>query len=512
MSLAVELRGITKRFGDFAANDSVDLKIASGTIHGVIGENGAGKSTALKLLYGQLKPDSGEIWIQGQKKVWRSPMDAIHSGLGMVHQHFMLAGPYSVLENIVLGAETSAPKWKWLPRALRPIDLDSARSKLQALMKRYHLEVSLDAPIEELPVGLQQRVEILKLLYRDAQILILDEPTAVLTPQEVSGLFTQLRQLRSEGKTLILITHKLKEVMELTDEVTCLRAGKVSGHVQTSQSSPEKLAELMVGRKVLLQVEVPPPPVLGPAIVEIESLVRKDVARPLAGLNLNLRGGEIVGIAGVEGNGQSELLRAILCPADPVNRTSGTIKILGKDVSHFTPAQIRDLGVAVVPEDRQLEGLLLERPAFENFLLGIHRDPSLSTLGFLSNQRVRARTSKAMEEFDVRPRRPDLDAGRMSGGNQQKLIIAREFSRNPKFLIAAQPTRGVDVGAIEFIHSQIIAARSGGAAVLLISSELDEVLSLSDRVLVMFHGKIVGEFARGQVSDQQIGLLMGGAG
>ncbi len=509
--LAVQLSAIAKRFGDCIANEAIDLRVEAGTIHGIIGENGAGKSTAMKMLYGQYPPDTGEIFVFGEKKAWRSPMDAIAAGLGMVHQHFMLASPYTVLENIVLGAETSRSVWRWLPRFIRPIDLSSARARLELLMKRYHLEVDLDATIESLPVGIQQRVEILKLLYRDARILILDEPTAVLTPQEITELFKNLRVLKSEGKTILIITHKLKEVMEITDRVTCFRAGRISGEVTTRDSSPEQLAELMVGRKVLLTVEVPPQPPLGAPALELVGLSRIDVARPLNSLNLSIRAGEVVGIAGIEGNGQTELLRAILHPADPLNRSAGQVKILGHDVSDWPASRIRDLGVAVVPEDRHVEGLLLERPAFENFLLGIHRDAEFTRFGLMSRSAVRASTARAMEAYDVRPRKPDMETGRMSGGNQQKLIIAREFERNPKFVIAAQPTRGVDVGAIEFIHRRILQARGEGAGVLLISSELDEVLALSDRILVLFHGKFVGEFQRGQASDRELGLLMGGA-
>ena len=503
---AVELRGLTKRFGNVVANAGVDLRVERGSIHGVIGENGAGKSTAMKMLYGILTPDAGEIFVNGKSRVWTSPSDAIAAGIGMVHQHFMLAGPYSALDNIVLGAE---------PVRLGVIERAKARARLETLARQYGLPVEWDETIDKLPVGMQQRIEILKLLYRDAHILILDEPTAVLTPQETNELFRNLRKLRDEGKTILLITHKLKEVMSFTDRVTVFRAGKVTGEMRTSETNPQELANLMVGRKVVLNIDVAP------------ARPRDELAMDIAGLSLagavagsrhkisqvgfSIKRGEIVGIAGVEGNGQSELLQAILHPRDLLCRTAGTVRFLGKDVTSWEAWRIRDLGVAVIPEDRQQEGLLLQRPVSENFLLGLQRSTAFSHAGFLNATALQTAAARAVEEYDVRPRELTIPAGKLSGGNQQKLVVAREFQRKPRVLIAAQPTRGVDVGAIEFIHNRIVRARDDGAGVLLVSFELDEILTLSDRILVMYEGRIVAEFTRGQVSEQELGLKMAGS-
>ena len=502
---AVELRELSKRFGNVAANAGVNLRVAGSTIHGVIGENGAGKSTAMKLLYGMLRPDAGEILLEGTRYVWASPADAIARGIGMVHQHFMLAGPYSALDNILLGAE---------PIRRGVIDRPAARRRLEALARQYGLPVDWDRPIEELPVGVQQRVEILKLLYRNARVLILDEPTAVLTPQETNGLFENLTKLRAEGKTILLVTHKLRDVMSFTDHVTVFRAGKVTGELPTSQTSPQELANLMVGRKVVLSIQVPP---AQPRLEQALEVANLNLTGPagsrhrLAGISFCVRCGEIVGIAGVEGNGQSELVQAILHPRDSKCRTAGTVKVLDHDVTSWTALRIRELGVAVIPEDRLQEGLLPERPVRENFLLGLQRSRAFSTAGLLDSRKLAEAATLAVKDYDVRPPDLDLPAGKLSGGNQQKLIVAREFQRQPRLLIAAQPTRGVDVGAIEFIHQRIVRARDEGAGVLLVSSELDEVLTLSDRILVMYEGRIVAEFARGQATERELGLKMGGA-
>jgi general nucleoside transport system ATP-binding protein len=503
---AVELRGLTKQFGSVLANKEVNLRVEPGTIHGVIGENGAGKSTAMKMLYGIFPPDAGEIFVHGQKRVWNSPADAIAAGIGMVHQHFMLAGPHSALDNILLGAE---------PVRLGVIERKKARACLEALALQYGLPVDLNQPIETLPVGVQQRVEILKLLYRDAKILILDEPTAVLTPQETMALFQHLKKLRDEGKTIILITHKLKEVMALTDRITVLRNGEVTGELSTSQTTPQDLANLMVGRKVILSIDVSPAQIRPEEAIEVSALhLAGAVAgsrHKLSDVNFLVKRGEIVGVAGVEGNGQSELLQAILHPRDSRCRTSGTVRFLGEDVTTWHASKIRDLGVAVIPEDRQQEGLLLERPVSENFLLGLQRNSAFSHAGFLRTANLDQTAAQAVAEYDVRPRELALRAGQLSGGNQQKLIVAREFQRKPRVLIAAQPTRGVDVGAIEFIHNRIVRARDEGAGVLLISFELDDILTLSDRILVMYEGRIVAEFLRGQVTERELGLKMAGS-
>ena len=504
---AVELRGLTKHFGSVEANAGVNLRVEPGTIHGVIGENGAGKSTAMKMLYGIFPPDAGEILVNGKPCAWGSPADAIAAGIGMVHQHFMLAGPYSALDNILLGAEPR--RWGIM------IDRKRARAQLEALASRYGLAVNWDEPIESLPVGVQQRIEILKLLYRDAQILILDEPTAVLTPQETNDLFRNLKKLRDEGKTILLITHKLKEVMSFTDQVTVFRAGKVTGELSTAETNPQELANLMVGRKVVLNIDVPLARPREEKAIEVTNLcLAGSVAgsrHKLTEISFSVKCGEIVGIAGVEGNGQSEVLQAILHPRDPRCRTSGSVKFMGEDVTAYETLRIRDLGVAVIPEDRQQEGLLLERPVSENFLLGLQRSPAFSHAGFLNSASLQKAATQAVEEYDVRPRDLTLPAGKLSGGNQQKLIVAREFQRKPRVLIAAQPTRGVDVGAIEFIHNRIVRARDEGAGVLLVSFELDDILTLSDRILVMYEGRIVAEFSRDEVTERELGLKMAGS-
>ena len=530
---AIELRSLTKRFGNVMANTGVSLRVEPGTIHGIVGENGAGKSTAMKMLYGMYQPDAGEIFVRGKNCIWASPSDAIAVGIGMVHQHFMLAGPYSALDNILLGAE---------PLRWGMIDRRQARAKLEALARQYGLPVNWERPVEELTVGIQQRIEILKLLYRDATILILDEPTSVLTPQETKDLFSNLQKLRAEGKTILVITHKLKEVMDFTDRVTVFRDGKVTGELLTSNTNPEELANLMVGRKVQLRIDVPPGQPRAELALEVADLNLADPHRggaatksgrdafhsvpdnseesgtlwkaslpKLSNVSFSVRRGEIVGIAGVEGNGQSELLQAILHPRDARCRTSGTVRFLAKDVTQWTALRIRDLGVALIPEDRQHEGLMLGRPVSENFMLGLQRRPAFSHAGFLNSRTLAQTASQALEEYDVRPQDLGIAAGNLSGGNQQKLIVAREFQRQPKVLIAAQPTRGVDVGAIEFVHRRIVRARDEGAGVLLISSELDEIQALSDRMLVMYEGRIVAEFLRGQVSERELGLKMGGA-
>jgi len=502
---AVELRGLTKQFGSVLANAGVNLRVKAGTIHGVIGENGAGKSTAMKILYGMLRPDAGEILLSGKKCVWASPSDAIARGIGMVHQHFMLAGPYSALDNILLGAE---------PLRWRMIDRRGARARLEVLARQYGLPVEWDRPIEELPVGVQQRVEILKLLYRQADILILDEPTAVLTPQETNDLFANLQKLRAEGKTVLLITHKLKDVMSFTDRITVFRAGKVTGEVETSRTNPQELANLMVGRKVVLNIEVPLARPRAEPAIEVAGLSlsgRAGSRQRLSEVTFSVRRGEIIGLAGVEGNGQSELLHAILHPSNSRCRTAGTVRILGEDVTACDPLRIRDLGVAVIPEDRLQEGLLLERSVSENFLLGLQRSSAFSRAGFLRLKDLAKAAARAVAGYDVRPPDLTMSAGKLSGGNQQKLIVAREFQRQPRVLIAAQPTRGVDVSAIEFIHTRIVQARDDGAGVLLVSSELDEILTLSDRILVIFEGRIVAEFRRGEVTERELGLKMGGA-
>ncbi len=512
---AVEFRRLSKSFHGVQANVDISLKVKKGTIHAIIGENGAGKSTAMKMLYGTYMPDSGEIWIHGKPwggrmKSWSSPMDAIRCGIGMVHQHFMLSAPHTALDNILLGVETSHPFFSWLPRSLRPISRDQARGKLNRIADQFGLKVDWAAKVETLSVGIQQRIEILKLLYRDAEILILDEPTAVLTPQETSELFVQLRKLCQLGKTVIIITHKLKEVMSVADHVTIFRAGKVVGEREIAETQIEELATLMVGRKVKLQAETPPPPQLGEPVLEVSDLSLQS-RRGLRNVNFQVRSGEIVGISGVEGNGQAELLQILLHPRDDAASKTGWVRILGKDTARLTTEQVKALGVGVIPDDRLRDGLLLDRPVQDNFLLGLQRRKPFSRKGILSYSKLSQEVSRAIKEYDIRPPLLQAKAGGLSGGNQQKIVIAREFKYSPKFLIASQPTRGVDVGAIEFIHKKILMAREEGSGVLLISSELDEILALSDRILVMFDGKILAEFKRGEATEKALGLRMGGA-
>ena len=502
---AVELRGLTKRFGATLANSNINLRVKAGSIHGIVGENGAGKSTAMKMLYGIHQPDSGEILINGKACSWSSPADAIAGGVGMVHQHFMLAGPHTALDNIILGSE---------PARFGRIGRGRAKGRLEGLASRYGLPVEWERPVEELSVGVQQRVEILKLLYRDASILILDEPTAVLTPQETNDLFRNLARLRDEGKTILLITHKLKEVMAFTDRVTVFRAGQVAGETATSETEAQKLADMMVGRRVALETTVARGHTRAEMGIEVSKLNLGEVGsrHRLSDVSFTIKRGEILGIAGVEGNGQSELLHALLHPREPECRTSGQVKFLGQDVSDWPTRRIREIGIAVIPQDRHAEGLLLNWSLSENFLLGRQRQPQFQCYGWLRPASLANASSRGIRDYDVRPPDATMAAGNLSGGNQQKLIFAREFQTAPQVLLAAQPTRGVDVGAIEFIHQRIIKARDDGAAVLLISSELDEILALSDRILVMYEGRIVAEFERGKVTERELGLKMGGHG
>ena len=502
-TMAVELRGITKQFGPVPANAGVDMHVKAGTIHGIIGENGAGKTTAMNILYGLIRPDAGKILIRGHERQWSSSSEAIADGIGMVHQHFMLAGPCTALDNVIVGAEPL--RWGIIQRK-------RVRAELDTLATQYGIPVNWETAVEELPVGAQQRVEILKLLYRKAEILIFDEPTSVLIPPETKGLFENLKELRDQGKTVLLVTHKLNEILSVTDRVSVFRDGKVIAECLTNQTSAQELANLMVGRKVSLSASVPAARVGKDLAIDVSRLIVPGDAggrhKGVADVSFQVHRGEIVGIAGVEGNGQSELLQALLHPR---MGSSGTIRYLSQDVSDWGAARLRELGIAFIPEDRQQEGLLLERSIIENFLLGLHRSAGFSRRGFILQADAERAATSAMEEYDIRPREISAAAVTLSGGNQQKLIIAREFFRDPKVIIAAQPTRGVDVGAIEFIHKRLVQARDGGAGVLLISSDLDEILALSDRILVMFEGRITGEFWRGRVSERELGLKMGGA-
>ncbi|MFO6464774.1 ABC transporter ATP-binding protein [Jannaschia sp. KMU-145] len=500
--LAIELRGISKAFGPVQANKDISIQVKRGSIHGIIGENGAGKSTLMSILYGFYKADAGEVFIGGKKTEIPDSQAAIDAGIGMVFQHFKLVENFTVLENVILGAEDGG--------LLKP-SLAKARKLLKQLADDYEMDVDPDAIIEELGVGQQQRVEILKALYREADILILDEPTGVLTPAEADHLFRILKGLRDEGKTIILITHKLREIMEVTDTVSVMRRGEMTATVKTAETSPEALAELMVGRKVLLRVDKAPA-TPGEVVLEVEGLRVVDAlgVERLRGIDLQLRRGEVLGIAGVAGNGQSELLEVL---GGYANGT-GTIRMNGQvlDITgNASDARTRrDRGIAHVPEDRQREGLIMDYRAWENVGFGYQHDPRFSGGMFMDNAAMRADCEEKMERFDVRPPDPTLAAKNFSGGNQQKIVLAREIERNPDLLLIGQPTRGVDIGAIEFIHQQIIALRDQGKAILLVSVELDEIMALSDRIAVMFDGRIMGERLPSETDQGELGLLMAG--
>jgi len=500
---AVELIGIDKRFGAVHANRNVSLSIAKGTIHGIVGENGAGKSTLMSILYGFYEADRGEIRVNGKPARIRNSKDAIAAGIGMVHQHFMLVDPFTVIENVMLGAESGL-----LIRG----SAAKARAEIERLERDYGLSVDPDAITGDLPVGEQQRVEILKALYRHCDILILDEPTGVLTPQETDQLFQILKALKERGVTVILITHKLREIMAITDSVTVMRHGEVVAERKTAETDREELAVLMVGRKVRLAPDrAPARPREVALAVDHLGLTDEFGVKRLDDISFSIRGGEILGVAGVSGNGQSELLEVLSGIRPP---TAGVMHVLGHDVTAAkpcSPKRMRRMGVAHVPEDRHRLGLVTGFPAWESAILGYQRDRAYG-FGPIINTRAAARDcGKMMEAFDVRPPEPNLGSAKFSGGNQQKLILAREMARMPKVLLVGQPTRGVDIGAIEFIHKQIVAMRDEGTAVLLVSVELDEILALADRIIVMFQGRIVGETTGDRANERQLGLWMANA-
>jgi simple sugar transport system ATP-binding protein len=502
-ALAIELVGISKSFGPVQANKDIDLAVRRGTIHGIVGENGAGKSTLMSILYGFYTADAGEIRINGRPTVIHDSQAAIRAGIGMVHQHFMLVEPFTVLENIILGAENGP--------LLRP-SLAKARGELKRLEEEYELDVDPDAVVGELSVGLQQRVEILKALYRECDILILDEPTGVLTPAEADHLFRILGNLKEQGKTIILITHKLREIMAITDDVSVMRRGEMVKTLRTDETSPAELAELMVGRRVLLRVEKTPAQP-GGVLLDARNLSLTDdkgVER-LRSVSFSVREGEILGIAGVAGNGQSELLE-VLAGMRPA--TSGEVSYKGApiDLSRTTNGDDRrKAGLAHVPEDRHRRGLVMPFAEWENSWFGYHYEARFDgPLVMFDRDAVRDHARRSIETFDIRPPSCDLKTANFSGGNQQKIVLAREIERDPDVLLVGQPTRGVDIGAIEFIHRQLVALRDKRKAIILVSVELDEIQALSDRIIVMFDGRISGERISGETDERELGLLMAG--
>ncbi len=503
---AIELRAISKAFGPVQANRDIALAVRRGTIHGIVGENGAGKSTLMSILYGFYRPDAGQILIDGREVAIRDSQAAIRAGIGMVFQHFKLVPNFTVLENVILGAEDGA--------LLAP-SLGRARRALRQLAADYQLEVDPDAVVEDLSVGHQQRVEILKALYRRADILILDEPTGVLTPPEADHLFRILRGLRDQGATVILITHKLREIMQITDAVSVMRRGEMVATVPTADTTPEALAELMVGRKVLLRVDKAPA-APGAPVMELAGLrmVDADGVERLRGIDLTVRAGEILGIAGVSGNGQSQLLQILGGYPEPGAQVTGraTLKGAALPLAGTDARQRRRAGIGNIPEDRQAEGLVMDFAAWENMVFGHHRDPEYQAGAMMDNDAIRQRTVRLMQSFDVRPPLSDLAARNFSGGNQQKIVCAREIEEGPALLLVGQPTRGVDIGAIEFIHRRLVELRDAGAAILLVSVELDEILALSDRIAVMFDGRIMGERLPGATTAGELGLMMAGVG
>lgn len=501
--LAIETRELSKRFGEVRANDGISLQVRSGSVHGIVGENGAGKSTLLKMLFGFYQPNDGDILVDGDFVRFSSPAEAMAKGIGMVHQHFMLVEPFTVLENIILGAEGS-----------RNLDeaKTSARAALLELEEKFGFDLPLDTPVENLPVGVRQRAEILKALYKGAEVLILDEPTAVLTPQECDQLFELVKLLKEQGKTILFVTHKLHEIMAITDDVTVIRGGKIVAQCETSGSSCEELAELMVGAKVTRSV------VRCGKAGEVARLCLRGVSanddqghKALKNVSLSVVDGEVLGIAGVAGNGQTELLEVI---TGLRNVNSGVIELSGETVSDedvaIDPIELRRRGMAHVAEDRLKTGVVESMTAKDNIILGYQREPDFVANGILKRGHIATKANEYFESQDVRPRNPNLTVGSFSGGNQQKIVIARELAREPQLMVVGQPTRGVDIGAVTKIHDQITALRNDGKAVLVVSADLDELIAISDRIAVMCEGEITGVVAVGEADEKTLGLMMAG--
>lgn len=507
MTLALETKGITKRFPGVLANDHIDFSLEKGEIHALLGENGAGKSTLMNILYGLYQPDEGEILVDGQPVNITTPHDAIAKGIGMVHQHFMLIPPLTVTENIMLGQETSTGSTEFLGK-LSVLDRNSVASRVRELSQRYELEVDPDAYVKDLPVGSQQRVEIVKALYRSADILILDEPTAVLTPQEADELFIIMRTLVEQGKSIVFITHKLREVFAVANRISVMRAGQMVGSVKPAEATRELLAEMMVGRKVILQIDKPEAHP-GDPVLQVDHLSVLDERQHMAvdDVTFSVCAGEILGVAGVQGNGQTELAEALTGLRLP---NEGHVSILGHDTTHATPREIVEAGGAHVPEDRHKHGLVLSFPVRDNLILCTYYRAPFAQGIEVNYPVIEKQAEDLVHTFDIRTPSILTSAGSLSGGNQQKVIVARELSRPFNLLVVNQPTRGLDVGSIEFIHRRIVEARDQGAAVLLISAELDEIMSLSDRIAVMYKGKILDTLDAKMATREELGLLMAG--
>ncbi len=500
METVLELRGITKRFPGVLANDHISIDLRKGEIHALLGENGAGKTTLMNILYGLYKPDEGEIYVKGEKLVVETPRDAIQAGVGMVHQHFMLVPVFTVTENVMLGDE------ELLPGGL--LDRKKAASKIMEISEKYNLDVNPKAYIKDLPVGIQQRVEIIKLLYRNADILILDEPTAVLTPQEVNELFKIVQKLVDQGKSIIFITHKLREVIEFADRITVIRGGKVMGTTTPKETDQFKLASMMVGRQIELNLDKNPPQV-GDIVLSVNKLKVLNVYHHIAvdNVSFEVHAGEVLGVAGVQGNGQTELVRAITGLQHAVE---GKIQLLGKNVTHAPVKQITEAGTAHIPEDRQKDGLVLEYTIEDNLILNTWYKAPFAKNFILQRDVILNSAKELVEKFDIRTPSALINTKNLSGGNQQKVIVAREFSRPIKLLVASQPTRGLDVGSIEYIHNRILEKRDEGCAVLLVSNELDEIMQLSDRIAVMYRGQILAIVDAKSTTREEIGLMMAG--
>lgn len=498
----VKMVNITKAFGKIIANENINMTVHKGEVHALLGENGAGKTTLVNMLYGLLKPTSGEIYVKGEKMNTFRPDIAIKKGIGMVHQHFMLVQPFTVIENIMLGMEQT--------KGFGLLDREKAKQDVIALSEKYGLYVEPDAKIEDITVGMQQRVEILKALYRGAEILILDEPTAVLTPQEIEELISIMDSLTKQGKSIIIITHKLKEIKRVADYCTIIRRGKYIDTVKVSDFDESQLASKMVGREVSFEVEKKDKQA-GEIVLEIKDLVVKDSRGidAVKGLSLNVKKGEILGIAGIDGNGQSQLIEGIT-GLTPVK--SGNIFLNGSDITNKKPKEIIELGISTIPEDRQKRGLVMDFTIYENMMLENYGNEPFSKRGVLDYKKIKEFTRELIEKFDIRPKDENIEVGSLSGGNQQKVIIAREVTNNPEVLLAAQPTRGLDVGAIEFVHKSLVEQRDNDKAVVLISFELDEIINVSDRIAVIYDGKIVDILDAKETDENEIGLLMAGGG